>query len=155
IKRLELDVLQEGHVGGLNGVLLGAAAEGGLHGACLLGEMPHLFTQVPFPKASLAILEVFATVTGLRIDFTELAEQARVTEEQLAEVLARMEKAYGEQFPTEEEEFRPEPAEEPRLRPEDERRIESLFELAARDRAKAFELKRELDRLHVFKDYED
>jgi len=35
------------------------------------------------------------------------------------------------------------------------RTIESLFELAATDRSKAFELKRELDRNALFKEYED
>lgn len=47
------------------------------------------------------------------------------------------------------------PAEEPRLAPEDERHIERLFHEASRDRAKAYELKQELDRLGVFRDYED
>src|SRR5207248_10969183 len=87
LRQLELEVMNEGNIGGLNGVLLGAAAEAGLRGACLLGEMPHVFAQIPFPKASLAILEVFATMTGLELDFTELAEQAQVVEDQLAELL--------------------------------------------------------------------
>src|SRR5256885_970408 len=39
LKRLELEVLESGNISGLNGVLLGAAAESDLHGACLLGEM--------------------------------------------------------------------------------------------------------------------
>jgi len=34
-------------------------------------------------------------------------------------------------------------------------RIEKLFDQAAKDRSKAFELKQELDRLGVFKEYED
>jgi len=33
-------------------VLLGAAAESKLRGDCLLGEMPRMFAQLPFPKAS-------------------------------------------------------------------------------------------------------
>jgi proteasome assembly chaperone (PAC2) family protein len=37
LKRLELDVLDDGNIGGLNGILLGAAAEAGLPGACRLG----------------------------------------------------------------------------------------------------------------------
>ena len=136
-------------------MLLGAAAENDLRGACLLGEMPHIFSQLPFPKASLAILELFTTMTGIEIDFTELSDQARLTEQQLVEILARMEKAYGQQYPAEEESFNPEPPEPPRLKPADKRRIAGLFEQAAKDRSKAFELKQELDRLGVFKDYED
>ncbi len=154
LKGLELEVLEDGHIGGLNGVLLGAAAEAGLRGACLLGEMPHLFTQLPFPKASLAILEVFTAMTGIRLDLTPLAEQARETEQQLGQLLARVEQAYGQQ-PAEEEGFSPEPAEEERLAPADRQRIEDLFAQAVKDRSKAFELKQELDRLGLFKDYED
>ena len=38
---------------------------------------------------------------------------------------------------------------------EDKQRIEQLFEQSVQDRSRAFELKSELDRLGVFKDYED
>jgi proteasome assembly chaperone (PAC2) family protein len=156
LERLELEVLEDGNIGGLNGVLLGAAAEAGLHGACLLGEMPHLFAQVPFPKASLAILEVFAPMAGIDLDLGELAEQARAVEEQLGELLERVEDQLGMQQPDEEEdEDRPEPAEEEGTSPADRARIEGLFAQAGRDRSKAFELKRELDRLGLFKEYED
>jgi proteasome assembly chaperone (PAC2) family protein len=156
LKRLELELLQDGNIGGLNGVLLGAAAEGGLRGTCLLGEMPHIFSQLPFPKASLAILEVFITIARIDLDFTELKEQVRVMEQQLGELLAQVEKAYGSQSGTEEEEgYRSESAEEQEAKPVDQKRIEELFERAVKDRSKAFELKQELDRLGVFKDYED
>jgi hypothetical protein len=66
-----------------------------------------------------------------------------------------VEKAFGPQFPAEEAECSQEPAEPERLAPTEERRLEDLFEQAARDRSRAFELKQELDRLGVFKDYED
>ena len=156
LKRLELEILQDGNISGLNGVLLGAAVESGLHGACLLGEMPHIFSQLPFPKASLAILEVFATMTGLEIDFTELAEQAKAMEEQLGELLAQVEKAYGQQLAAADEDGpSAEPAEPEGIKAVDEQRIEQLFEKAKHNRSKAFELKHELDRLGVFKDYED
>ena len=49
--------------------------------------MPHLFAQLPFPRASLAVLEVFTTMTDVELDFTELAEQAQVVEEQPARTL--------------------------------------------------------------------
>jgi hypothetical protein len=155
LKRLELEILEDGHIGGLNGVLLGAAAESSLRGACLLGEMPHIFSQLPFPKASLAILEVFTTISGIELDFAELAEQARIMEQQLGELLARVEQSIGQQYPTEEETFTSEPAAEEKPSEPDKQRIEALFEQAAHDRSKAFELKQELDRLGLFKEYED
>jgi proteasome assembly chaperone (PAC2) family protein len=154
LKRLELELLEDGHIGGLNGILLGAAAESGLRGSCLLGEMPHIFAQLPFPKASLAILESFTTVANIELDFAELAEQARAMEEQLGELLSRAEQGLESQ-PAEEAEVGPETVEEEGLREADKRHLEELFEQARKDRAKAFELKQALDRLGVFKDYED
>lgn len=158
LKQLELEVLEDGHIGGLNGVLMGAAADSGLRGACLLGEMPHIFSQLPFPKASWRTLEVFAKMAGIELDLTELAEQSRVMEQQLGELLARVEETYAQQTSADEEEdesYGLEPAEEETMEPADRQRIEQLFEQSAKDRAKAFELKQELDRLGVFKEYED
>ena len=155
LKRLELEVLEGGQIGGLNGVLLGVAAEAGLPGACLLGEMPQIFSQLPFPKASLAILEVFTTITGITLDFAELAEQARVMEEQLGELFSRVQQSIEGQMPQEESEFSPEPAEEESVSSSDRERIETLFAQAKSDRTKAFELKHVLDRLGAFKEYED
>jgi proteasome assembly chaperone (PAC2) family protein len=156
LKRLELEILEDGQIGGLNGVLLGVAAETGLHGACFLGEMPHVFSQLPFPKASLAILEAFTTMSGIDLDFTELAGQAKLMEEQLGKLLAQVEERFGPQQRVEEEGSSTEStAEEERLCAADKQRIEQLFGEALKDRSKAFELKQELDRLGVFKEHED
>lgn len=167
LKRLELEMVEEGQISGLNGVLLGVAADAGLSGACLLGEMPHLFAQLPFPKASLAVLEVFTTMTGIEVDFSELAEQAEAVEEQLGELMQRVEQGFGqteagaddderEPEPEEDEdESIPDPRAESRPEPPEAERIEGLFRQATRDRSKAFELKQMLDRLGLFKQYED
>jgi proteasome assembly chaperone (PAC2) family protein len=154
LKRMELETLQDGQIGGLNGVLLGAAAEMGLSGSCLLGEIPHVFHQLPFPKASQAILEVFTTLAHVEVDFTELSERAKSAEEQLGNFLERVQQVMGQQN-EEEEGYLKESVEEAKISHADERRIEDLFKRAAQDRSKAFELKAELDRLGTFKDYED
>lgn len=153
----DVEVLEDGHIGGLNGVLLGVAAEKGLHGACLLGEMPHIFSQLPFPKASLAILEMFAAFTGIEIDFGELAEQSRLMEEQLGEILAQVEDKLGQSFtpPDDVEKVERPLTSLEKLSEDDRQKLEQLFEQAKSDRKKAFELKQELDKLSVFKDYED
>lgn len=159
----DVETLRGGQISGLNGVLLGAAAEAGLRGACLLGEMPHVFAQLPFPKASLAVLEVFAAAAGAVIDLKELESQAEAVESKLSQLLARFEEASGtrlggEEFAEDEEEESsispPEPP-EPLVSAVDADRIESLFHEAEKDRAKAFELKGELDRLGIFDRYED
>jgi proteasome assembly chaperone (PAC2) family protein len=165
LKRLELTVLEGGNIGGLNGVLLGAADEAGLPGACLLGEMPHVFAQFPFPKASLAILESFAVLTGIDLDTAEMARQAEAADRQLGELLARVERSMGQDEDDENDEdeeaedeigYQTDVApEEKGVRPSDLERIEALFDRAEKDRSKAFELKAELDRLGIFKSYED
>jgi hypothetical protein len=95
-------------------------------------------------------------MTGLELDFTELAEQAQVVEDQLAELLGDTETGEEELDGEDEDESdAPPPEPERGLSETDTDRIEGLFEQARRDRKKAFELKRLLDRLGVFKDYED
>lgn len=155
LDRPDVRLLDEGHIGGLNGVLLGAAAEKGMPGVCLLGEMPHLFAQVAFPKASLAVLNVFTDIASIELDFAELREQAETTDHKLGEILHKLQRSLeqGEQAEGEQE-FSAE-APEPRLSSQDEDRIEKLFEEAASDRSKAYVLKRELDRLDVFQIYEN
>jgi uncharacterized protein len=155
LKRLELTILEDGHIGGLNGLLLGVAAEIGMRGACLLGEMPHIFAQLPFPKASLAVLQAFAKIADVTIDYTDLAEQSKQMEHKLGELLEQVESALTQQSATEEESPQPDEASEEEIDPEDERRLEQLFRQAQKDRAKAYELKHELDRLGVYRDYED
>jgi uncharacterized protein len=162
-KRLKVDMLEQGHISGLNGVLLGIAAEHGMRGGCLLGEMPHVFSQFPFPKASLAVLEAFTVMAGVSIDFTELREQASNVQKGLEQFLHHLEDASQPEAP------RPELPVEPldedsdasqseqvtRLSAADHQRIDELFKIAGNDRSRAYELKQELDRLKVFNEYED
>lgn len=156
LKRLELELLEDGQIGGLNGVLLGVAAEMGLPGTCLLGEIPHIFSQLPFPKASLAVLDAFSTLAGIEIDLGELKEQAHAVDQKLGELLEQIKAAMEGRAPHEaEDEGAFQPADEERLSPDDEAHIEQLFEQARQDRSKAYELKSELDRLNVFSEYED
>ena len=158
LSTMDLEILEDGQIGGLNGVLLGVAAESELRGACLLGEMPHIFAQLPFPKASLAVLEAFKKIANIELDLTELATQAKEGEEKLSELLEKVEEALEQQNPQSEDElseFEPNSDEGEAAAPEDLEHIEELFREATRDRSKAYELKRELDRLEVYKQFED
>ena len=152
-KRLDVQVLEEGQISGLNGVLLGVAAERGLKGGCLLGEMPHLFSHFPFPKASLAVLRTFSSLADIPLDFSELQAQSRQLEEGLKEFLERLEKS-AETPAAEASEPAPE-APRRGLGHRDRQHLEELFALARKDRSRAYELKQELDRLKVFPEYED
>lgn len=158
LRALGTEAVDGGEIGGMNGVFLAAAAERGIPGACLLGEIPFFAAGVPNPSAAARVLTVFGRLLGSELDVKDLAEAGRTVDQQLQahfEALAQTARAQsaaaaGEEAPE------AEPAEAAaNLSPRDAARIESLFQAAAKDRQKAFELKAELDRLGVFARYED
>jgi len=73
----------EGVITGLNGLLLAVAKKRGLESICLMGEIPDWLASAPFPypKASKSVLEVFADILGIRIDFEVLDRMIVQTEE--------------------------------------------------------------------------
>jgi len=85
----------EGVITGLNGLLLAVAKNRGLESICLMGEISDWLSASPFPypKASKAVLEVFANILGIRIDLT-------VLDEMTAQIEGVIEKIY-EGFPSE------------------------------------------------------
>jgi hypothetical protein len=124
-----------------------------------MGVMPALASAIPYPKASHAVLSAFARLVEVDIDLHELEEYGRMISQKLNSGLEKLRKALqvDEEEPVEEIPAEDEPA-DPEERPlgaEERMRIEVLFRQAAVDPAKAFELKRELDRLSAFKEYED
>ncbi len=156
LKEARLTTLEDGNIGGLNGLLAGAAANLEIPGICLLGEMPHVFAQFPYPKAALGVLRAFTKMAKIDLDMAELTSQSEMADQHLGILFSKMEAAMEQRGrPEEEPEFPSETYAQEGLSPEDEQRIEVLFEAAKKDRSRAYELKRELDRLDVFADYED
>ena len=153
-KQLDVNILETGTISGLNGVLLGLAAVNGLPGGCLLGEIPHVFSQIPFPKASLAVLEFFKTMAGIEVDLGELRDHAKTVEETLENFLIRMEGA-ADEAEREEEDHEADGNGKTRGASKERQHIEWLFDQARKDRSRAYELKQELDRLGLFNEYED
>ncbi len=64
----------QGHIAGLNGLLLGAAKKRGIEGICLMGEVPAYLQAfpIPYPRGSKAVLDVLAAVLGVDGDGEEL-----------------------------------------------------------------------------------
>lgn len=154
--------LAEGQISGLNGLFLAAAAADGLEAACLLGEFPYFAAAVANPKASSAVLRVFERISGVPIDRAELDQHVPPVEAALDEALAKLRKAAEAQGagqpPAEREEgeaWEDATPEDTGPTPEETRRIEALFERARREKNQAIALKAELDRLGLFKRYED
>jgi len=134
------ELLREGEIGGMNGYFLGIAAEFGLAGACILGEIPFYASNVPNPKGAAAVLRHFARLARIPLDLGPLERQGVEVERQLLALQRHVEDW---------------PQQEGVLTPLEEQHIESLFRDAALDRVKALELKAELDRLGQFGRYED
>ncbi|MDE2038678.1 MAG: PAC2 family protein [Elusimicrobia bacterium] len=159
-------LLADGRISGLNGVALAAAAEAGLPAVGLLGEMPTIAPQLPYPNAAAGVLRVFSELAGLDLDFGELEEYGAAMQQQLMRIYQQIARALSESSPQGEPEGPSEaaaqapaasapPSSEPELDEEEARSIERLFRQARADRSKAFELKKELDRLGIFRRYED
>lgn len=153
-------LLKSGIISGMNGILLGVAAERKIGGGCLLGELPAMFANIPYPKAALAVLEAVQRIFKIEFALTEMTLESERMEAHLStalQQLKRLEQGQTQQEATNEEEttFTPDPVDDGRLSEEEKALLEELFEKAEQDRSEAFELKRELDRLGVFREYED
>lgn len=158
IRAAGLITLDEGQVGGLNGVLLAAALEHGIPAMSLLAEMPFFATAVPNLQSSRAVLRAFTELSGMSVDLAEMDSRAEAVFEALREMMDKLQRAH------ESESEAPEGAEQPKaeqgpevpeLSDADRRRIEEMFAAAEENRARAADLKDELDRLGVFDEYEN
>lgn len=152
--------LEEGEIGGLNGLFLAAAAERALPGACLLGEFPFFAASVPNPKASLAVLRIFARLADVAIDLGDLLAESRRVEQGMVGHLEAVERAAtqaaGAATAEPVERFEgAEPVGPETVPPEVAERIEALFARAREDRSAALQLKAELDQRGLFQRYED
>jgi len=82
----------EGVITGLNGLLLAVAKKRELESVCLMGEIPDWLSSSPFPypRASKSVLEVFADILGVTIDFRVLDEMI----DQVEEIVERIYEAF-------------------------------------------------------------
>jgi len=168
LRHAEVSLLEEGQVGGLNGVVLGAAADRSLPGLGLLGEIPFFAAEFPNPKAARAILSVFGVLSGIEISLSELDRHVTAMDRVLLTAYERLREhseAQGGGPPppespgTDDELAGPAPEEDngqdPRLDFLAREEIERLFVAARSDPSRVMELKNHLDRLGVFPRYED
>lgn len=160
LKRFELDVLSVGQISGMNGLFLGLAKKEGLEGVCLLGEIPLYTIQIENPKASYSVLEVLCRVLDIKIDLSGLIEQSEMMEKEinkLADYL-KIEVSAGALGPIGEEDIekiKKSLNQLTKLPVSVKEKIEKLFTDALRDISKANDLKLELDKWNVYKEYED
>ena len=96
LKKLNLNILNEGYIGGLNGVFLGIAKESDFDGICLLGEIPSYATHIENPRASLAVLEVFTKITEISLDLSKLSALAEYMEKEIDHYLLQFKEQFSQ-----------------------------------------------------------
>jgi uncharacterized protein len=69
--------MDNGSVAGMNGLIVGIAKLRGIKGICLLGETSGFVVDA---KASKVVLESLLSITGLRVDMTDIEKKAKDTE---------------------------------------------------------------------------
>jgi len=146
----EVKLMEEGHISGLNGLMLGFAKERAIEAVCLLATMPQYAISLPNPKASSAIIEVLQKILNFEIDLRELDEFTKEMDEKMAAIEDKVKDVFTVE--KEEKESRPPEKKIPAYVME---RIEKLFREAKTDKSRAVTLKNELDRWDLYKLYED
>jgi len=157
LKKYNLKMLSEGQISGMNGLFLGVAKREGFEGLCLLGEIPLYTIQIENPRAAYAVLDIVTRVLEIKIDFAELIDQAEASENQINNLLdyLKVGPAPGPIGDEEVEKIKKSLSQLTKLPQSVKEKIEKLFQQVNTDISKAQELKSELDRWNVYKDYED
>ena len=93
LKDRNFRTIEEGQIGGLNGLLLDVARVRGIGGYCFLGEIPYYVTNLENPKAAIVILEYLESLLGLEVDLASLREKAAYVEAQIDSAIRQQSRA--------------------------------------------------------------
>ena len=158
LKKYNFSILPEGQISGMNGLFLGIAKKEGFDGFCLLGEIPLYTIQIENPKASYAVLEALSKILELKIDFASIIEQAQTMDGEINKLLDYLKIGSQTIGPISEEEIekiKKSLSQLTQLPVSVKEKIEVLFNQAKTDISRANELKAELDKWNVYKEFED
>ena len=145
--------MPDGYIAGLNGLLLGVAASRRIDAGCLLGTIPSYAMNFAYPKASLELLRIISRILNFTINTAELDEGVGEMDQQLAMIEERIREFFPSVNKEDDEEIAS--VEEDKVPHVVMDKIERLFIEAQQDRAKARELKAELDRWNLYELYEN
>lgn len=157
LKKHNLNILSEGQISGMNGIFLGVAKQKGLPGFCLLGEIPLYTIQIENPKAVYAVLETLSKILNIHLDLNSLIDQSHIMESEINKLLdfLKMGTPLGPIGEEEIEKIKKTLGQFTKLPVSVKEKIDKLFSEAKQDISKANELKSELDKWNVYKEYED
>lgn len=74
---------------GINAALVKAFGEAGIEAASLWAMVPHYIQAMPYPQASLALLDRFSDLTGITVDTTDLGSAATLSRQRIDELIAQ------------------------------------------------------------------
>jgi uncharacterized protein len=157
LQQYSVTTLLDGQISGMNGLFLSVAKKEGFEGFCLLGEIPLYTIQIENPKASYAVLDVFCRIFNVSLELKGLLEQAHAMEDEINKLLdyLKIGTPAGPIGEDDIEKIKKSLNQLTKLPGSVQDKIDKLFGLAKKDISKAGELKNELDRWNVYKEYED
>ena len=159
LTKFNFNELTDGQISGMNGLFLAMAKKAGLKGFCLLGDIPLYTIQIENPKACAVVLEGLGKILNITINLQPLKAQARSMVVEINKLLDYLNLgASGQSTPIGEEEvelIKKTLSQLTKLPVSVKEKIEKLFEESRIDILKANELKVELDKWNVYKEYED
>ncbi|MDD5355343.1 MAG: PAC2 family protein [Candidatus Omnitrophica bacterium] len=158
LKKLSVRIMPTGHISGMNGLLLGVAKEKDIPGICLLGEIPFYTIQIENPMSSLAVLDILTKIINVKIDYKELEEHAGLINEEIDKFINFLKDPESQERPIgidEIENIKETLSAYTKIPDSVKKNIEKLFEDASSDISQANELKKELDRWSIYREYED
>lgn len=150
LSKCNIKAMERGHISGLNGLVLGLAKEKGIDAICFLATMPQYAISLPNPKASGVIIEALQKILNFVVNLEELDEHIKDMDEKMAVIEDKVKDVLT--ISREEPEASPPEKKVPGYIME---KIENLFQEARKDKSRATELKKELDRWDLYKFYED
>ena len=163
-----VELLEMGHISGLNGLLLGIEVPAKIPGICLLGEIPYYTVNLENPRASLVILHLLEILLSIRIDTLPIEDDIKNFDREITRIGKRAQETMETfihpdegilglgGFMGDDEEDKDEDEGESKPLPAPARkRIEDLFRQVRIDPLQAGMLKEELDKWGVYHLYED
>jgi uncharacterized protein (TIGR00162 family) len=83
LSRNGVQMMKEGEISGMNGLIVGMAKLHGMEGVSLLGETSGYLLD---PSASYSVLESLSRILGLKIDLTSIEERAKEAQQVFSQV---------------------------------------------------------------------
>lgn len=157
LRKYPVTPLAQGHVSGMNGLLLGFAGARNIDAGCLLGAMPQYAANLPNPKATREIVRILQDLLSVEVDMAELDEAVEEMDATMAEIEENIRTAFSQMDESGDEEELFEDVDEADVPTYVMEKVERLFEEVRRERSqeKAAQLKAELDRWNLYSLYED